>query len=223
MDARWGVVPIWIRSQDGTKAAWPEDEEGIAQNLTYFFTGHSLKMNKIFCAVLGDEGSINYLSFSRRNDIVPIKVFDADIFSSTCQTLVNTVNCVGVMGAGLALEFKQRYPAMFKEYRSLCKNGGMKIGTLWIYRAKDRWVLNFPTKQHWRGKSKEEYLHAGLKTFMDIYLSEGIESIAFPLLGAGLGGLNPERSQEIMMSYLRNCSIPVVLFRGIPSNARTAN
>lgn len=144
-----------------------------------------------------------------------IKVFDDNIFSSTCQTLVNTVNCVGVMGAGLALEFKRRYPDMYQEYRSLCHSGGMKIGTLWIFRMNDRWVLNFPTKQHWRGKSKEEYLHAGLKTFMDIYLSEGIESIAFPLLGAGLGGLNPRRSQEIMMSYLGMCSIPVEIHTGL--------
>ncbi len=143
-----------------------------------------------------------------------IKVLDADIFSSTCQTLVNTINCVGVMGAGLALEFKRRYPEMYREYRVLCRSGGMKIGTLWIYRTKDRWVLNFPTKLHWRGKSKEEYLRAGLKTFMDIYSAEGIESIAFPLLGAGLGGLNPGRSQEIMESYLCNCSIPVEIFRG---------
>ncbi|MCE5231239.1 macro domain-containing protein [bacterium] len=146
-----------------------------------------------------------------------IKILDGDILSSTCQTLVNTVNCVGVMGAGLALGFKRRYPDMYREYRSMCQSGGMKIGTLWIYRMKDRWVLNFPTKQHWRGKSKEEYLHAGLKSFMDIYLSEGIESIAFPLLGAGLGGLNPGRSQEIMMSYLENCAIPVEIFRGFPT------
>lgn len=143
-----------------------------------------------------------------------IKVFDTDIFSSTCQALVNTVNCVGVMGAGLALEFKRRYPDMYREYRSLCESGSMKIGTLWLFRMKDRWVLNFTTKQHWRGKSNEEYLHAGLKTFMGLYLSEGIESIAFPLLGAGLGGLNPGRSQEIMESYLGNCSIPVEIFRG---------
>ncbi|MBN1865787.1 macro domain-containing protein [Candidatus Sumerlaeota bacterium] len=141
-----------------------------------------------------------------------LKVVRGDIFSSQCQTLVNTVNCVGVMGAGLAHEFKRRYPGMFREYRQLCSMGKLEIGTLWIFRANDRWVLNFPTKQHWRQRSREEYLHSGLKVFMEIYRLETIESIAFPLLGAQLGGLAPQRSWEIMESYLAHCTIPVEVY-----------
>lgn len=142
-----------------------------------------------------------------------IEIIDGDIFLSTCQTLVNTVNCVGVMGAGLALEFKHRYPEMDEAYRRLCVRGELEIGRLWLFKPNDRWILNFPTKQHWRQPSKEDYLHAGLKTFMDIYRSEGIESIAFPLLGARNGKLDPVRSQEIMVSYLCHCSIPVEIYR----------
>lgn len=136
-----------------------------------------------------------------------LKVIDGDIFSSRCQTLVNTVNCVGIMGAGLALEFKRRYPEMYQKYRLLCNQGGLNIGTLWIFKTSERWVLNFPTKQHWRQRSKEDYLHAGLKTFMETYRAEAIESIAFPLLGAHHGRLDPRRSQEIMESYLAETNI----------------
>jgi O-acetyl-ADP-ribose deacetylase (regulator of RNase III) len=142
-----------------------------------------------------------------------LDVIDGDIFSSKSQTLVNTVNCVGAMGAGIALEFKLQHPRMYQEYRSLCKAGKLDIGTLWIYRTNDRWILNFPTKRHWRQNSREEYLHAGLKSFMDIYSSEGIESIAFPLLGAQNGHLNPSRALKIMESYLIHCAIPVEIYR----------
>jgi O-acetyl-ADP-ribose deacetylase (regulator of RNase III) len=117
------------------------------------------------------------------------------------------------MGAGLALEFKRRYPEMDQKYRLLCKQGELDIGTLWIFKTDDRWVLNFPTKRHWRQPSKEEYLHAGLKTFMETYRAEAIASIAFPLLGAHHGRLDPMRSQEIMESYLVHCTIPVEIYR----------
>lgn len=148
-----------------------------------------------------------------------IEIIDGDIFSSRCQTLVNTVNCVGVMGAGLALEFKARCPEMFCEYRERCRRGEIAIGTLWIYRTAERWVLNFPTKRHWRSPSKEEYLHAGLKQFMETYRAEGITSIAFPLLGARNGGLEPARSLEIMRAYLEQCEIAVEIYRYAPPRA----
>lgn len=112
------------------------------------------------------------------------------------------------MGRGLALQFRLRYPTMYKAYRSLCARGGLDIGKLWLSRANDHWVLNFPTKRHWRQPTKEAYLHAGLEAFMGLYRDEPIASAAFPLLGAGHGGLDPARSRAILESYLCRCTIP---------------
>lgn len=145
-----------------------------------------------------------------------LRIISGNIFTTMCQTIVNTVNCVGVMGAGIALECRLRYPAMYQQYAGLCKDGKIDIGTLWIYKASDRWVLNFPTKQHWKYPTKEEYLHAGLRKFMDTFEAKGVESIAFPVLGAQNGGLDAARSVEIMESYLRDCPIRVEIYQYDP-------
>jgi hypothetical protein len=120
------------------------------------------------------------------------------------------------MGAGIALECRLRYPAMYQQYAGLCEEKKIDIGTLWIYKASDRWILNFPTKQHWKYPTKEEYLHAGLRKFMDTYEARGVESIAFPVLGAQNGGLEAARSIEIMESYLRDCPIRVEIYQYDP-------
>jgi hypothetical protein len=120
------------------------------------------------------------------------------------------------MGAGIALECRLRYPAMYQQYAGLCEEKKIDIGTLWIYKASDRWILNFPTKQHWKYPTKEEYLHAGLRKFMETYEARGVESIAFPVLGAQNGGLEAARSVEIMESYLRDCPIRVEIFQYDP-------
>ena len=128
------------------------------------------------------------------------------IFDSNAQTLVNTINCVGVMGKGLALEFKNRYPAMFDKYKSFCDKGVFKPGVLWIYKAEDgTWVLNFPTKVDWKNPSKIEYIEEGLKKFVEIWQEKSIKSIAFPLLGCTNGGLNPDDIIPIMEKYLNQC------------------
>ena len=145
-----------------------------------------------------------------------LHVIDGNIFTTKAHTLVNTVNCVGAMGAGIALEYRLRYPEMNEQYVSLCKRRMIEIGSLWIYKSPDRWILNFPTKRHWKDPSREEYLHAGLRKFMQTYEEKEIESIAFPLLGAQHGGLNRERSQELMESYLLKCNIPVEIYRYDP-------
>jgi O-acetyl-ADP-ribose deacetylase (regulator of RNase III) len=83
------------------------------------------------------------------------------LFDSPAQTLVNTVNTVGVMGKGVAKTFRERYPAMFKEYKKLCDGGALTIGSLHLWKSDDRWVLNFPTKTTWRLPSKLEYIQQG--------------------------------------------------------------
>jgi O-acetyl-ADP-ribose deacetylase (regulator of RNase III)/DNA-binding Xre family transcriptional regulator len=147
-----------------------------------------------------------------------IKFTKGNIFTSKHQTLVNTINCVGVMGAGIALEFKYRYPKMYDEYVKLCQDKYIRIGSLWLYRRETerKWVLNFPTKLHWKFESKPEYLIKGLEKFVETYKEKGIESIAFPLLGADKGGLSPELSKEIMERYLSQCDIPIEIYEFDP-------
>ncbi len=111
------------------------------------------------------------------------------LFTSTAQTIVNTVNTVGVMGKGIAAAFKTRYPEMFHAYQKLCREKKFEVGMLWLWKAPDQWVLNFPTKQHWRNPSKLEYIEAGLKKFVAEYERRGIREISFPRLGCGNGGL----------------------------------
>lgn len=145
-----------------------------------------------------------------------LKIITGNIFTTQHQTIVNTVNCVGVMGAGIALECRFRYPAMFQQYLKYCEAGQIDIGILWIYKADDRWILNFPTKKHWKYPSKEAYLHAGLKKFMDTHAAKGVTSAAFPVLGGQHGGLGVEQSIGIMESYLRHCSIPIEIYQYDP-------
>ena len=128
------------------------------------------------------------------------------MFKSSAQTLVNTINCVGAMGKGIALEFKKRYPAMYDRYRQLCKNGLIQTGKLWLYKADDgKWILNFPTKRHWRNPSKVEYIEQGLDKFVKTYKEKGIISIAFPMLGCSNGGLDKNEILPIMQIYLEQC------------------
>ena len=89
-----------------------------------------------------------------------------NIFEAPAQTLVNTVNTVGVMGKGIALTFKSIYPEMFRQYVELCDAGELDIGRLFLYRTSNKLILNFPTKKHWRNPSKLEYIEAGLQTFV---------------------------------------------------------
>lgn len=132
-------------------------------------------------------------------------VKDNNIFNSKTQTIVNTINCVGAMGTGIALEYKKRYPEMYLKYNELCNNKQMQIGKLWLYKTHNKWILNFPTKDHWKNSSKIEYLELGLQKFIDTYKTKGITSIAFPLLGANNGHIDPKMSLSIMVKYLSQC------------------
>jgi O-acetyl-ADP-ribose deacetylase (regulator of RNase III) len=142
-----------------------------------------------------------------------VKVIQGNIFTSECQTLVNTVNCVGVMGAGIALECRLRYPVMHDKYVRLCDENRINIGMLWIYKTPERWILNFPTKRHWRYPSKVEYLHAGLEKFVTTFAQKEIRSIAFPLLGADKGGIPQEDSLKIMRGYLESVDLNIEIYR----------
>ena len=146
-----------------------------------------------------------------------VRILTGNIFTSSSKVLVNTINCSGVMGAGLALECRLRYPTMFQQYAKLCEQKRLDVGTLWMFQAEDRKILNFPTKKHWRYPTLPAYLHLGLQKFMQTYEARGIESVAFPLLGAHHGGLDPDASLTIMLEYLEQCAIPVEIYRYDPS------
>jgi len=113
------------------------------------------------------------------------------LFEAPVACIVNPVNCVGVMGKGLALEFKQKYPKVFSDYEHMCRRGDLKPGVLHTYQLEDgKWVVNFPTKTAWRQPSKIEYIRSGLPVLSEFVLLNAIASIAIPALGCGLGGLS---------------------------------
>ncbi|WP_292641659.1 macro domain-containing protein [Mesorhizobium sp.] len=140
-----------------------------------------------------------------------ITFLESSVFESPAQTLVNTVNTVGVMGKGIAKEFKTRYPRMFREYRELCEERSLQVGKLHLWRSDTRWVLNFPTKTTWKLPSKIDYIEQGLQKFVETYKDLGITSVSFPPLGCGNGNLNWGDVRPIMESYLSPVSIPVYI------------
>jgi O-acetyl-ADP-ribose deacetylase (regulator of RNase III) len=133
------------------------------------------------------------------------------IFESPAQTLVNTVNCVGVMGKGLAHAFKEREPDMFKAYKRICDQKALVPGKLWLWRGRGSWVLNFPTKVHWRNPSKLEWIEQGLAKFVSAYAEQGIAEISFPQLGCGNGNLEWDEVRPVMEHYLSKVNIPVYI------------
>ena len=140
-----------------------------------------------------------------------ITFLETSVFNSPAQTLVNTVNTVGVMGKGIAKEFKARFPSMFKEYKALCDNGNINVGNLHLWKSESVWVLNFPTKTTWRKPSQIDYVKSGLQKFVDTYERLGITSVSFPPLGCGNGNLDWRDVRPLMVSYLDRVQIPVYI------------
>jgi len=131
-----------------------------------------------------------------------------NLFDSNCSVVVNTVNCVGVMGKGIALEFKKRFPYMFNDYVLRCKAGELKPGSPYVYEdLLGTKILVFPTKDHWRSPSRLSYIVDGLDWFVEHYKEYDIESIAFPPLGCGNGGLSWSVVGPVM--YQKLCALPI--------------
>ena len=145
-----------------------------------------------------------------------IQIITGNIWNSKAQTIVNTVNCEGVMGAGIALECRLRFPEMFSKYKDICEKELLEPGLLLLHKNDQRWILNFPTKTLWKLPSKEEYLHTGLIKFKNTYKEKGITSVAFPLLGASHGGLTPEKSIEIMKNHLDGIDLDIEIYKYDP-------
>lgn len=131
-----------------------------------------------------------------------IRFKTGDIFDEDVDALVNAVNCVGVMGRGVALQFKRKFPENFRAYAAKCKLGEIRPGRVFVFENEQicgpRLVVNFPTKRHWRDKSRLSDIEAGLEDLVAEIRGRGIQSIAIPALGSGLGGLQWPAVRDLM-------------------------
>lgn len=142
-----------------------------------------------------------------------MKVLIGNIFDTKCSTIVNTINCVGVMGKGIALEFKKRYPEMFIDYVNRCKNREVKTGEPYVfYNENGTKIINFPTKDNWRSPSRLSYIIDGLEWFVNNYQKHDITSVAFPPLGCGNGGLTWDVVGPIMYQKLNELPIEIEIY-----------
>ena len=141
-----------------------------------------------------------------------IRFFDGTVFNTNACAIVNTINTVGVMGAGIALEFSLRYPEMYEDYLNKCEGKLLTVGKVDYYKDKsDITIVNFPTKIHFRYPSQLKWIEEGLKNFSKTYHSQGIRSIAFPKLGAGHGGLDWSLVKPLMEEYLGDLDMDVII------------
>lgn len=167
-----------------------------------------------------------------------IEIAEGDLLKADVEALVNTVNCVGVMGRGIALQFKLKYPENFKHYEKACKQGELRPGKLFVFDrghllkagsvlpSEPRFIINFPTKQHWREKSRLSYIRDGMATLVDEVHARNIQSLAIPPLGCGNGGLDWEEVRAIIEQTMREGApdAEVLLYppRGAPDVRRRA-
>lgn len=147
-----------------------------------------------------------------------------DILLEEAEALVNTVNCIGVMGRGIALQFKNAYPENFKAYAQACKKGEVQPGKMFVFATgqltNPRYIINFPTKRHWRGRSRMEDIDSGLKALVEVLRESGIRSIAVPPLGSGLGGLNWAEVKpriESVLGALKDVQVLIYEPKGAPA------
>ncbi len=156
-----------------------------------------------------------------------IEYTTGDILKEEADALVNTVNCVGVMGRGIALQFKNHFPENFKAYKAACDREEVQPGRMFIVKNQElfgpRYIINFPTKRHWKGKSRMEDIEAGLETLAKEIMDLEIRTVAIPPLGSGLGGLNWEDVRSKIGDYLGDLSdvrISVYEPYGSPENVK---
>lgn len=194
--------PIWIKRL----IVFNDTASRLLQRLFNSSCVHPIEL-----AILPDTFSAHMLSLSPvpypstiisspQSHITYLK--KGDLLGSKMQALVNTVNCVGVMGKGIALAFKTRYPLMFSDYKARCSRKEVKLGEPYIYEEGGRKIINFPTKQHWRNDSTLEDIRIGLQYLAEHIDAWGIKSLAIPPLGCGNGGLNWKDVKPLIEAHL---------------------
>jgi O-acetyl-ADP-ribose deacetylase (regulator of RNase III) len=155
-----------------------------------------------------------------------VELTHGDILQADTECLVNTVNCVGVMGRGIALQFRKAFPENFKVYEAACQRGDVRPGKMLVFETGrltgPHYIINFPTKRHWKGKSQMRDIEVGLSALIDEITKREIRSVAVPPLGCGLGGLNwNEVRPKIMQACEELPEVRVLLFEpaGAPEPA----
>jgi len=156
-----------------------------------------------------------------------VRFVQGDILTADAEALVNTVNCVGVMGRGIALQFKNIFPKNFKAYEAACRRGEVQPGRMFVFDTGEltwpRYIINFPTKRHWRGKSRIEDIQAGLEALVAEIQARNVRSIAIPPLGSGLGGLDWAKVRPLIESALATLpEVDALVFEpgGAPTDER---
>jgi len=153
-----------------------------------------------------------------------IEFTTGDILTADTEALVNTVNCVGVMGRGIALQFKNKFPENFKIYEAACDKQDVIPGRMFVFNTGEltfpRYIINFPTKRHWKGKSRIEDIESGLEDLVRVINEHNIQSIALPPLGSGLGGLDWNEVRCLIEKILSKCNTQVLVYdpSGAPQN-----
>ncbi|MDB5411030.1 MAG: Appr-p processing protein [Rhodospirillales bacterium] len=155
-----------------------------------------------------------------------IKFTKGDILAADAEALVNTVNCVGIMGRGIALQFKNEFPANFEAYAAACSREEVQPGRMFVFETRrltnPKFIINFPTKRHWRGKSRIEDIDAGLKALAREIRDRRIHSIAIPPLGSGLGGLNwADVRPRIVQALTGLDDVEVIIYEPSTAPAKT--
>ncbi|MFC5409138.1 macro domain-containing protein [Larkinella bovis] len=145
-----------------------------------------------------------------------ITLVQDNLLKSDAEALVNTVNTVGVMGKGIALQFREKYPLNYELYHKACSKKEIKIGKMFVTRTDrighPKFIINFPTKEHWKGKSKLEYIEQGLDDLIRVIQEYNIRSVAVPPLGCGNGGLDWNSVKPILIEKLSHIEAEVYLY-----------
>lgn len=145
-----------------------------------------------------------------------ISYHQGDLLAADVDALVNAVNTVGVMGKGIALAFKARFPANTQAYAAACRRGEVVTGRMFVTETPDllapRWIVNFPTKQHWRDPSRLEWVQTGLQDLRRFLLAQDVQSVALPALGAGLGGLSWPKVRAEIAAALADLAVDVRVY-----------
>lgn len=149
-----------------------------------------------------------------------IRYKQGNIINADAEALVNSVNCVGIMGRGIALQFKEAFPSNYKAYVTACKHGDVQPGQMFIYDSGEltwpRYIINFPTKRHWKGKSKIEDIKKGLSALVDDIQRLNIQTIAIPPLGSGLGGLDWKQVKKLIEEEMAKVpQVEVIIYEPI--------
>ena len=146
-----------------------------------------------------------------------ISFTQGNLLEAKVEAVVNTVNTVGIMGKGVALMFKERFPANFDSYDRACKNNNVRIGQMFVTESEElfgpRWIINFPTKTHWRVNTQLSWIHEGLRDLVRVIRAKNIRSIAVPPLGCGSGGLDWREVRPVIVAALQDMSdINVIIY-----------